>query len=40
MKPVVSVFAHPDDEVFGSGGTLAKFAHEGRASYLYGTITL
>jgi LmbE family N-acetylglucosaminyl deacetylase len=35
MKPVVGVFAHPDDEVFvGPGGTLAKFAKEGRDTYL------
>ena len=34
MKPVVGIFAHPDDEVFGPGGTLAKFAQEGRDVYL------
>ena len=35
MKPVVGVFAHPDDEVLvGPGGTLAKFAKEGRDVYL------
>lgn len=34
MKPVVGIFAHPDDEIFGPGGTLAKFAREGRDVYL------
>lgn len=34
MKPVVGIFAHPDDEVFGPGGTLAMFAKEGRDVYL------
>lgn len=28
MKPVVAVFAHPDDEAFGPSGQLAKFAKE------------
>ncbi|MGI8419298.1 MAG: PIG-L deacetylase family protein [Candidatus Levyibacteriota bacterium] len=28
MKPVVAVFAHPDDEAFFTGGTLATFAKE------------
>lgn len=34
MKPVVGVFAHPDDEAFGPSGTLAKFAKEGRDVYI------
>jgi N-acetylglucosamine malate deacetylase 2 len=34
MKPVVGVFAHPDDEAFGPSGTLAKFASEGRDVYI------
>jgi LmbE family N-acetylglucosaminyl deacetylase len=38
MKPVVAVFAHPDDEVFGPGGTLALFAKEGRDVYII-TVT-
>lgn len=34
MKTVVGIFAHPDDEVFGPGGTLASFARDGSDVYL------
>jgi LmbE family N-acetylglucosaminyl deacetylase len=28
-RTLVAVFAHPDDEAFGTGGTLTRYAHEG-----------
>jgi LmbE family N-acetylglucosaminyl deacetylase len=38
IKTLVAIFAHPDDESFGIGGTLARYAHQGvLAHYLCGT---
>ncbi|HSM25992.1 MAG TPA: PIG-L family deacetylase [Anaerolineaceae bacterium] len=31
---LLAVLAHPDDETFGMGGTLAKYAHEGVDAFL------
>jgi LmbE family N-acetylglucosaminyl deacetylase len=31
---LMAVFAHPDDEAFGTGGTLARYADEGHDVYL------
>jgi len=31
---LLAVFAHPDDETFGPGGTLARYAHEGVSVHL------
>lgn len=33
-KKILCVFAHPDDEAFGPGGTLAKYAREGVQIFL------
>jgi LmbE family N-acetylglucosaminyl deacetylase len=33
-KTLLATFAHPDDETFGPGGTLAKYAAEGVAVHL------
>ncbi len=38
MRKLLAIFAHPDDESFGPGGTLAKYAANGVAvHYLCGT---
>ncbi len=34
MKKLLAVFAHPDDETFGTGGTLAHYAQQGVAVHL------
>lgn len=34
QKKVLAVFAHPDDEAFGPGGTLAKYASSGTEIHL------
>jgi LmbE family N-acetylglucosaminyl deacetylase len=33
-SPVLALFAHPDDETFGPGGTLARLASEGHPVHL------
>jgi LmbE family N-acetylglucosaminyl deacetylase len=33
-KKLLCIFAHPDDEAFGPGGTLAKFSSEGVEIYI------
>jgi LmbE family N-acetylglucosaminyl deacetylase len=32
-KTILAVLAHPDDETFGLGGTLALYAQEGHDVY-------
>ena len=34
MKTILAILAHPDDESFGMGGTLAYYAQQGHAVYL------
>ena len=33
-KVLLAVLAHPDDETFGTGGTLAHYARQGAKVYL------
>lgn len=33
-RALLAIFAHPDDESFGPGGTLARYAHEGAEVWL------
>jgi len=34
MRTLMAVVAHPDDEAFGMGGTLSRYAAEGCAVYV------
>lgn len=36
-KTIVGIFAHPDDEAFGPGGTLAKLAKENEVHIICAT---
>ena len=35
MERLTAVFAHPDDETFATGGTIARYASEGVRCSLY-----
>jgi LmbE family N-acetylglucosaminyl deacetylase len=35
VRILAAVFAHPDDETFATGGTLAKYAESGARCSLY-----
>ncbi|MBI4159549.1 PIG-L family deacetylase [Candidatus Wolfebacteria bacterium] len=37
MKTIVCIFAHPDDEAFGPGGTIAKLAKKNRVYIICAT---
>ncbi len=34
VRSLMGIFAHPDDESFGNGGTLAKYSEQGVRTYL------
>ena len=36
---ILAVLAHPDDESFGTGGTLARYAWSGAAVHLISSVS-